>query len=92
VKSSPPLIRAVVPLLVVPSGLLWQVDDSSDGILQIPPRPVDHSTFFLNHAWPSPATALVGPFLYRLSHIEFATLNALPEVIESYFDESGYFS
>jgi len=88
-KASPPLLRAIVPLLVVPTGLLWQVDYDADGKRQTLPREVTRASLFLDHAWSLPISD--EPRFYRLSHIEFATLDALPEIVESYFAPGGFF-
>jgi hypothetical protein len=89
-ETSPPLVRAIVPLLVVPSGHLWQVDYSGDGELREHPRTIHHATLFLDHSW-SVATGYL-TVSYRLSHIEIATFEALPTVIQSYFSSGGFFS
>lgn len=88
-KSSPPLFRAVVPQLVVPPGTLWQVDYSADGALVDGPRQVTRSTLFLNHPWVI-TTSMAQPS-YRLSHIEIATLDGLPDAMASYFSDDGFF-
>jgi hypothetical protein len=90
-RSSPPLVRAVVPLLVVPPGLLWQVDYSADGNLVTDPRQVGHAGLFLNSAW----TVDLGvgwTLSYRLSHIDLVTLDALPETVATYFGARGFFA
>jgi hypothetical protein len=89
-KSSPPLVRAIVPLLVLPPGLLWQVDYSADGNLVTGPRQVGHAGLFLNSAW---TVDLVGwKPSYRLSHIDLVTLDAQPETVTTYFGAGGFFA
>ena len=83
-------VKAIVPLLVVPTDLLWQVDYTSDGSLQTPPRVVPRSVLYLDYAWDVISSAR-DPIHYRLSHIEFATLGALPEIVSSYFGTDGFF-
>lgn len=85
-----PGVQVIVPLLVVPTGLLWQVDYRADGKLQTPPRPVTRTNLFLDHAW-SVETGLGETITYRLSHIEFVTVNALPGIVEDYFGTGGFF-
>jgi hypothetical protein len=89
-KHSPPLVRAIVPLLVVPTGLLWQVDYDADGKLKIPPRAVTRAGLFLNCAWPV-EVASGARILYRLSHIDLATIDAVPGIVDSYFGPGGFF-
>jgi hypothetical protein len=90
-KPSPPLVRAIVPLLVVPKGLLWQVDYDTDGNLKTPPRGVTRASLFLNHAWSADVGMRLTIF-FRLSHIELATLDALPGIVDTYFGSGGLFS
>jgi len=89
-NSAQPHVRAIVPVLVVPSGLLWQVDYASDGKIVTGPRRVPNATLFLNHSWSGDAT--YGPIQYRLSHIEFVTLDALPETVSNWLGPSGFFA
>jgi hypothetical protein len=90
-KRSQPLLRAIVPLLVVPKGLLWQVDYDTDGNLKTAPRGVTRASLFLNHAWSADAGMGVTIF-FRLSHIELATLDALAGIVDTYFGSGGFFS
>lgn len=89
-KDSSPLVRAIVPVLAVPSGLLWQVNYSADGALQTPPRLVSRATLFVNHGW-SVDTGTFGSVAYCLSHIEFVTLNALDNVVGTWLGNEGFF-
>jgi hypothetical protein len=82
--------RVIVPLLVVPTGLLWQVDFTADGKQEGPPRVVERSALYLDHAWQVEGNVRER-LSYRLSHIEFATLGALPEVVRDYFGTEGFF-
>jgi len=90
-KPSQPWVRAVVPVLVVPTGLLWQVDYAADGKLDTPPRTVARASLFLDHAW-SVDLGIGGKLRYRLSHIELATLDALPGIVKSYLGPRGFFA
>jgi hypothetical protein len=83
--------RAVVPLLVVPTDLLWQVDYSEDGRIRTPPRPVKEATLFIDHCWSFDNYVRGYSFKYTLSHIEFATIDALPGVVEGYFGPGRFF-
>lgn len=90
VKASRSRVRAIVPLIVAPEGLLWQVDYATGGQLEKAPRPVTRAVLFLNHPWPVDL-GLGRTISYRLSHIEFITLDALPAVVEAYFGPEGFF-
>ena len=90
-NSSPPLVRAIVPLLIVPSGLLWQVEYDLDGNLKTDPRQVAHTSLFLNHTW-SVDLGVGRKIFYRLSHIDLGTLDALPAFVDSYFGSKGLFA
>ena len=89
-NSSLPLNRAIVPVLVVPEGLLYQVDYAADGRTQVLPRRVTRATLFLNHTWSVERNW--GPINYRLSHIELVTLDALPDIVGIWLGSSGFFS
>jgi hypothetical protein len=90
-KASPPLVRAIVPVLAVPSGLLWQVDYGADGTLQTQPRQVARATLFVNHGWIVDRFPH-GTVTYRLSHIEFVTVDALVNVMAIWLGNDGFFS
>ena len=89
-EKASPRRKAVVPLLVVPSGLLWQVEYSPDGVIATKPHQVKRATLFLDHAWPVPGV-YGSTISYRLSHVEFVTFEALPGIGESYFGPGGFF-
>jgi hypothetical protein len=90
-NSAPPHTRAIAPVLVVPSGLLWQVDYADNGKILKPPHNVDKTTLFLNHTW-SVDRGPHGPLHYRLSHIELVTLGALPNAVRTWMGLTGFFS
>jgi hypothetical protein len=89
-RRTPPFARAIVPVLVVPTGLLWQVDYGLDGEIALPPRQVSSAALFIDHTWPFP-----GPYAetlrYRLSHIQVVTSGALAEIAESWLGPEGFF-
>jgi hypothetical protein len=90
-KRSPPLVRAIVPVLVVPPGFLWQVDYSADRSLVTKPRPVRRAGLFLNHAWSVDVGVASVKISYRLSHIDLVTVDALPGIVATYFGPEGFF-
>ena len=81
-KLTPPDTRMILPLLVVPSGTLWQVDFTEAGELQTPPRLIESSTLFLNHGWTVNREPTVGPITYQVSHLELVSQDALPKAAE----------
>jgi len=89
-KVDPPLRRAIVPVLVVPTGLLWQVEYDADGTITMPPHQVKRSALFLDHPWT--AMSVYGdPISYRLSHIEMVTFEALTGIAELWLGPGGFF-
>jgi hypothetical protein len=90
-NSAAPHIRVIIPVLVVPTGLLWQVDYADDGKILAQPRKIDRTTLFYNHSW-TVDRGPHGPLSYRLSHVEFVTLDALPDAVGTWLGPSGFFS
>ncbi len=80
-----PEVYAVVPVLVLPDGCLWQVDYSNSGEQSGPPHPVNTCPYFLAHEW-QVATRVNTPLTYRLSHIEIITFGALKATISQFGD------
>jgi len=86
-----PCFEAIVPVLVVPAGLLWQVDYAADGTVDREPRRVTRASLFLNHAW----SALGGwgtTYNYRLSHLEIITIEALDGILSAWLGPFGFFA
>jgi len=90
VKTSPPNRRAIVPVLVVPTELLWQVDYDFEGRIKTLPRKVKRAALFLDHTW---SAKLIdgGNIDYRLSHIEILTFEALTGIAETWLGPAGFF-
>jgi hypothetical protein len=89
-RTTPPLRRAIVPVLVVPDGVLWQVDYDSEGAVVTSPRSVETGTVYLDHSWPYQGRS-GPPQRYRLSHMEVWTLSALDGLAERCFGPYGFF-
>lgn len=70
-----PQVCAIVPILVVPDGTLWQVDYDEQGNVITPVRNLDCTTLILRQHWS--ADGLYGPLHYDISHIEVVTLPSL---------------
>ena len=71
------LLFAVLPVVVIPDGRLWQVNYSASGVLETEPTKVPSAALFLDHAW-SFGTSATGVIRFRLSHLEFVTVGHLP--------------
>jgi len=83
--------EAIVPVLVVPGGRLWQIEYTESGAVVGSPRSVTRSSLFLNHTWHA-MHHLVGDVRYRLSHFEIITLDGLSEILPDWLSESGFFA
>jgi hypothetical protein len=88
-RNTPPYIRAILPVLVVPTSLLWQVDYSVDGDVLKPPRQVESATLWLNISWPIHRNH-PDRISYCLSHIEFVTLRGLPDAVKTWMGSMGF--
>jgi hypothetical protein len=84
-----PFHIVIVPVLVVPTELLWQVDYGEDGALLVAPRNVERASLLLDHTWRVPG--IFQDYSYRLSHLEIVTLDGLPEVLDRWLSKSGFF-
>jgi hypothetical protein len=90
-KVGPPPKRVIAPVLVVPSGSLWEVDYHPTGGIAAPPHQVGRGTLFLDNTWES-RSPYGHEMSYRLSHLEIATLDALPRAIQFWSSQAGFFS
>jgi hypothetical protein len=88
--TSFPYLRVVVPVLVVPSAVLWQVEYDRDGNITKHPYHVNDTTLFIDHSW----SELVGMerLNYRISHLHIVTLSYLEEALELWTGPKGFFS
>lgn len=71
---------AIVPFLVVPDGLLWQVEYDANGAQQGEPKQIDYCCYYVGskYEWlDSVYGSLVPPFV--ISHLEIVTLSALKD-------------
>jgi hypothetical protein len=84
------LFTAVVPVLIVPEGRLWQAEYSEGGEIQKQPYQLSKSTFFLDHVWPFGNQAR-GVHEFRLSHIDCLTISAFPDWATTRFGIEGLF-
>jgi len=89
----PLLVRAILPVLVVPDGVLWQVDYDQNGVMRTSPRKVSRTTLYYGHSWEiSGDNVTTLPITYKLSHIEVVTISALPDAATTWMGSSGFFS
>lgn len=81
-------LLAVVPILVVPDGRLWQVDYARDGAIATPPRLVSAASLYLNHRW------LITNYnlQYTLSHLEIVQLSGLEPLLDYLMGDHGLFA
>jgi len=86
--GSPPLIRVILPVLVVPSAVLWQIDYNSDGSVAEQVRQVQETTYFINHLWSEQQTRYVN---FRISHLHIVTFDRLKDAIAEWLGENGFF-
>lgn len=83
-------LAAVLPVLVVPDGSLWQVDYDENGAIQTQARQVTMSTLFLGVTWTIAHIRSGGPF--TLSHLEIISLGALPDRFAQWMTAPGLFA
>lgn len=89
-KRTSPFRRVVAPVLVVPTGILWQVDYDADGSVAMEPRPVERASLYYDYAWSVPS-AFGEALSYRLSHIEIVTFDALGATTKAWLGAGGFF-
>jgi hypothetical protein len=88
-EDEAPKFRVVVPVLVVPTGLLWQVDYDANGRLVAEARAVDRATCYVDHGWR--ASVGIHFIWYRISHLEIVASNFLSQAVEDWMGDSGFF-
>lgn len=88
--ASPPFIRVIVPVVVVPEGRLFQAEYDSKGSLTRSPYPVKQATLFLDHAW-SHEKGIEGKLYYTMTHLQIVTFDALKEATDHWIGPNGFF-
>lgn len=78
---------AIVPVLVVPDGRLWEIRCDSDGNIESSPRLTQGVPYLIRHKWEIPLGRnqhFDGDLsvTYTLSHIELVTLSGLGSMID----------
>lgn len=71
---------AVLPMLVVPTGTLWQADYDAGGNSVGPPRGVGSSQLFIGYTWP--LNGFITPLSLSVSHLEICTLDGLGDRLQ----------
>lgn len=82
--------RIIVPVLVVPTGTLWQVNYDSAGTIATPPTQVQHSNLFLDNYWES-MSPYGDPIKYRISHLEIVSFDGLSDAVNRWIGPRGFF-
>lgn len=85
-----PSVDAVVPIIVLPDDLLWQVSYSADGRLQAGPEQVQHTTLVCRHEWAT--DAYPSQLRYVISHVEIITYGGLSSRLDFLTGPNGLFS
>ena len=80
-KSAPVILSSIVPILVVPDGMLWDAHFDNDGNRTKEPTPTSRCSFFLNKS--VYVKAAMSGIDYRISHLEFVTLTGLTELVQT---------
>jgi hypothetical protein len=89
-RNWPEVFRVVVPVLVVPADVLWQIDYDYDGKVVRPVHRVQETTFFIDHAW-STFLGIQGWKFYRMSHLHIVTIGSLKAITEGWTSAEGFF-
>jgi hypothetical protein len=80
----------VVPVLVVPTGALFQIDFNAAGDIHKHAHSVEEATLFIDHAW-STDKGIEGRLDYAMSHLHIVTFDALRKVTKRWMGEQGFF-
>jgi hypothetical protein len=89
-NTARPYLRVVVPILVVPSGALWQVDYDQDGNITTSARRVSEATLFIDHSWGT-MVGITGRVNYRISHLHIITVDSLERTVNLWMGPNGLF-
>jgi hypothetical protein len=90
VSGALPTLRVVVPILVVPSDVLWQVDYDQNGSITSPARRVSEATLFVNHSWGA-LVGVTGRVNYSISHLHIITVDNLEKIVGRWMGPGGFF-
>jgi len=80
----------VLPILVVPSGRLWQVIYDNDGSIARGPEMTNHISYYVGQSWRvgyynSTMPGYSDLVWYKLSHLEIITFSDLDTILNDYF-------
>jgi hypothetical protein len=78
--SALPFIRMVVPVLVVPAHVLWQVEYNRDGNITKHPYRVNEASVFIDHTWTTLAN--MQTVSYRISYLHIVTVSYLEQAVK----------
>jgi hypothetical protein len=79
-------ICAVVPMLVVSDGRVWQIDYDEDGNMKGGASQTGHIPYFVGRRFRTGAGAGSAEVSFTVSHLDIVTLNSLEIVLNKYFD------
>ena len=89
-ESGAARFRIVVPVLVVPSDVLCQVEYNHDGDITKQPHRVDEATLYINHLW---TASVEGDDLrYQISHLHIITVGRVERALKKWMGPAGFFS
>lgn len=83
------MMSAVLPILVVPDGMLWQIQFDQTGAKTRDPEQVRRCSYFVGHSyqcrtWPDAGT-------FRVSHLEIVTLSGLNLLLDDVWNSYVWF-
>lgn len=83
-ETTEDIFHGVIPLLVVPNDMLWEIRYNMDGSTSGEPRQVNHISYLINQYW------RVGYetnwMWYLMSHIDIVTIAGLEAFMEDHFN------
>jgi hypothetical protein len=76
----------IMPVLVVPDGVMWTVDYDATGTKIQGPQQIEMTTFYLDHApWTRGQR-----FSYTISHLHFVTITGMAKFVDDLVNETGF--
>jgi hypothetical protein len=85
-KRNDLVISLVLPVLVVPDGMLWQTNYAANGTKNDDPVKTDRCSFFVDQNYVEGFPLDVN---LTISHIEFVTLSGLEELMKGIFESNN---
>lgn len=79
----------VVPVVVIPDGMLWTVDYDSSGAITVHPQQASHASYFVGKDW-FVKEAVSGGTWYTLSHLEVITIGYVETFVKSWLTDGRF--